>query len=276
MDLWLFQDEDPHVQMRFRVRQVLHRERSAYQEIAILDLESMGRALVLDDAIQVTERDAFVYHEMLVHVPLCAHPRPSRVLVVGGGDLGAVAEIVRHDDVQQIDLVEIDRRVVELSLAYLPWAKPASRDRRLTIHYADGFAFLQGDGPAYDVIVADAPDPVGPGAVLFEPPFYQAARRRLNPGGIMVTQSGSVWSQPDLVRRTHRLMAEHFGSARVYWASVPSYSIGPWSFTAASLGPDLARPDLRRARRLATRYYSAEVHEAAFRLPPFVREPLEG
>ncbi len=276
MELWLLQDEDANVQMRFRVLQVLHRERSAYQEIAVMDLGSMGRTLVLDDAIQVTERDAFVYHEMLVHVPLCAHPRPRRVLVVGGGDLGAVAEIVQHDDVERIDLVEIDARVVELSRTYLPWAERAARDPRLTIHYGDGFAFLQAEGPRYDVIIVDAPDPVGPGVVLFDAPFYEAVRRRLDAGGVMVTQSGSVWFQSELLTGVRRRLAERFGRAWVYWAGVPSYSIGPWTFTGVSLGSDLSRPDPVRAARLTTRYYSPEVHRAAFHLPPFLRERLDG
>lgn len=275
MDLWLVEREDDNVHMRFRVRRVLHHERSAYQEIAIVELEAMGRALVLDNAIQVTERDAFVYHEMLVHVPLCAHPDPRRVLVIGGGDLGAAMEIAKHDEVTRIDLVEIDRRVVELSQAYLPWAQEAARDPRLHLHFEDGFAFLQAPGPSYDVILADAPDPVGPGVVLFDEPFYAAARRRLNPGGVLVTQSGSVWFQGDLTSRIHRLLSQAFGSAHVYLASVPTYSIGPWTFTGASLGPDLTTPDAARARRLQTRYYTPEVHQAAFRLPRFVGERLQ-
>ncbi|MEW6046535.1 MAG: polyamine aminopropyltransferase [Bacillota bacterium] len=275
MDLWFIEREDDTVHMRFRVRQVLHQERSAYQEIVVAELDAMGRALILDDAIQVTERDAFIYHEMLVHVPLCAHPAPRRVLIIGGGDLGAAFEVARHAEVTEIDLVELDQRVVEVSAEHFSWARQVLRDPRLRIRFQDGARFVGQPGPPYDVILADAPDPVGPAEVLFGEPFYEAVRRRLRPGGVFVTQSGSMWFQPHLWGRVGRTLARVFGHVHLYLASVPTYSIGPWTFTGASLGPDLRIPQAARAARLKTRHYSPELHRAAFSLPPFIRERLE-
>ncbi|WP_324715597.1 polyamine aminopropyltransferase [Carboxydochorda subterranea] len=275
MQAWLVEREDAATRVQFRVRRVLHRERSPYQTISVVELESMGRALVLDDAIQVTERDAFVYHEMLVHVPACAHPRPRRVLVVGGGDGGTLLELARHPEVERIDLVEIDRRVVEVSRRFLPWAEAAFSDPRLTLHYADGARFLERPPSRFDLILVDAPDPVGPGEALFGDAFYEAALRALQPGGMLVTQSGSIWFQSPLLAAINRRLARWFGRVHTYLASVPTYSIGPWSFTVGSSGPDPRAVDAARARRLATRYYTAEVHRAAFVLPRFVQQQLD-
>lgn len=275
MELWLTERESDSVAMRFRVREVLHTEESAHQRIAILELEALGRTLVLGDEIQVTERDSFIYHEMLAHVPLTAHPRPERVLIVGGGDLGLAAEVLKHPEVRQVDLVEIDARVLEVSRRWLAGAEQTASDPRVRLVVDDGARFVASVHSLYDVVLVDAPDPLGPAVPLFGAEFYRSVREALRNGGMVAAQSGGAWFQQEVTARLLAHAAAAFPRVAVYTASVPSYSIGPWTFLVGSLGPDPARPDELRARRLDTRYYTPELHRAAFALAPFIRQALE-
>lgn len=274
MELWFTETETASVQMRFKVREVLYRQRSPYQDIVVLEFEGLGRALVLDGAIQFTEADGFVYHEMLAHVPLCAHPNPARVLIVGGGDLGLLAEVLKHPEVQRVELVEIDAQVLEVCQRFWPDARQAAQDPRVRLVVADASVHVKAAGDAYDVVLVDAPDPGGPAVPLFSEEFYRDLRRVLRPGGLLAAQSGGLWFQRELTGQLLRHAAAHFPKAAVYLASVPSYSIGPWTFLAASTGPDPATPHEGRAARLKTRYYTAGVHRAAFALPAWVAEEL--
>ena len=273
-ELWFTETETPSVQMRFRVREVLYQKRSRYQEIMVMELEQLGRALALDGAIQVTDQDSFVYHEMLAHVPLCAHPHPSRVLIVGGGDLGLLAEVLKHPEVARVQLVEIDPEVLEVCQRFWPHARQAVRDPRVELVVEDGAVFVRAVREAFDVILVDAPDPGGVAMPLFTEEFYRDLRQALRPGGMVAAQSGGVWFQREVTARLVQHARAAFPRAEVYVASVPSYSIGPWSFVVASTGPDPQVPDGRRAGRLATRYYTEEVHRAAFALPAFLRQEL--
>lgn len=275
MGLWFTAPEGGSVLLRFQIRQVLHQERSEYQEIAVIELASMGRALVLGDELQVTERDGFIYHEMLAHVPLLAHPHPAWVLIVGGGDLGLLQEVLKHAEVEHVDLVEIDRRVLEVSRRWLPGADEAARDPRVRLVVEDGARFVTDVQEAYDVILVDAPDPVGPAAPLWGREFYRSLRQAVRPGGMVAAQAGGLWFQRELAVRLLTAAAALFPRVAVYTASVPSYSIGPWTFLVASLGANPTQPDEARASRLSTRCYTSAVHRAAFVLPPFARQALE-
>ena len=274
MELWFTEKETAAVEMRFRVREVLHRQRSAYQEIVVLELEELGRALVLDGAIQFTDADGFVYHEMLAHVPLCAHPRPARVMIGGGGDLGLLAEVLKHPEVERVDLVEIDPAVVEVCRRFWPYARQAAEDPRVRLVAADAAEHVRASPEAYDVVLVDAPDPVGPAMPLYSLTFYQDLRRALHPGGLVAAQSGGVWFQRDLTVRLAGYARAVFPLVAVYLASVPSYSIAPWTFLAASLGPDPRQGDATRAARLPTRHYHAGLHSAAFGLPAWLAREL--
>ena len=274
VELWFTETETPSVQMRFKVREVLYRQRSAYQDIVVLEFEDLGRALVLDGAIQFTEADGFVYHEMLAHVPLCAHPNPSRVLIVGGGDLGLLAEVLKHPEVQQVDLVEIDAQVVEVCQRFWPHARQAAQDPRVRLVVADASVHVKAVREAYDVVLVDAPDPGGPAIPLFSEGFYRDLKEVLRPEGLLAAQSGGLWFQRELTAQLVRHAAAIFPKAAVYLASVPSYSIGPWTFLAASKGPDPATPHGQRAAQLKTRYYTAAIHRAAFALPASVAVEL--
>lgn len=276
LQVWFSEDQTEHMRISVRVRQVLHHERSAVQELMVLDTYDFGRMLVLDDVIQMTEKDEFAYHEMLAHVPLFAHADPRRVLVIGGGDGGALREALRHPSVEEAHLAEIDRRVVEIARQLLP-GNHNFADPRVEIFFTDGIRHVADRPNYYDVIIVDSTDPVGPAVALFEEPFHRSAFRALREGGIFVQQSESPFFNGDLIRKVQRSLARVFPVATLYWGVVPTYPGGFWTYSVGTKGPDPAQPDESRWRRygLATRYYTPAVHRAAFVLPPFVTALLE-
>lgn len=278
LELWFKEVETKDLHIGFRVRHVLHRERSTFQDIAIMDTPSFGRMLVLDGIVQTTVNDEFFYHEMIVHVPMMTHPHPERVLVIGGGDGGTVREVVKHASVQHVDMVEIDGRVIELCKEYLPELSHALDDPRVTVHVADALKYIKQVQPAsYDVVIVDSSDPLGPAVGLFKQDFYEDVARALKPGGLMVAQTESPWLTPDVVRDIVGAVGTAFpAGAHLYMSTVPIYSLGQWSFTVGTKGPDPRdpRPAADRALPEGLRYYTPDIHRAAFVLPRFVEELL--
>lgn len=271
----------------FEVRgELLVDERSDFQHIQIFDNQAVGRVLVLDDIIQLTERDEATYSEMLVHVPAYATGALKRVMIVGGGDGAVAEEVLKHDSVEVCDLVDIDGRVVELSRRFFPSVhKGAFDDDRLNLHIADAFQFL--DDPAtagrYDLIVADRPDPVGPAAVLFETRFYDLVNRALSPNGVAVFQTGVPHMQADELQKTVQQHRECFDRSGVYLTVTPTYIGGFMALTWGSRGFGLDDPALASdiVARFAehpvpTDYYTPAIHQASFALPRFVAELVEG
>lgn len=253
-----------------RVKRILHVEKTPYQEIKVLETEPFGLMLALDDVIQTTVFDEYIYHEMISLVPLNVHPDPKRVLVVGGGDGGTVRECVRHPSVEEVTLVEIDARVVEVSRRYLPELSSGLDNPRVKIYYEDGIKFLEGKESAYDVIIVDSTDPVGPAKGLFEEPFYRQIERALAPEGILVAQTESPFYNMDLIKRIYAIWQQIFPVVRIYQAVVPTYPGGLWTFTLGSKKYD---PLAVRGEVVETgRYYSLAVHQAAFVLPNFVSQ----
>ena len=268
--------------LRLRAETVLCERDTGHQRLAIFETELFGRALMLDDIVQTTERDEFIYHEMIVHVPLLAHGAARRVLVIGGGDGGAIEEILKHRSVEHVRLVELDAQVIAASREYLrAICGDAFDDPRLALTIGDGAAHLAGCAERYDVIIVDSTDPVGPGAALFTPAFYADCKRCLAPGGILVTQSGVTFVQGPVLRNTLAGLRRHFADVTCYLATVPTYIGGPMAFGWASDDPTHApTPAAELARRLAgavldTRYYAPTVHRAAFTLPAYVTDLLE-
>lgn len=262
-------------QQRFRLRGRVKAAASAYQRIEVVDTELLGRALVLDGAVQTTERDEFIYHEMAALVPLMAHPNPARVLVIGGGDGGTLRRVLSDRRVRSATLVEIDPAVVEVCRRYLPAiAGRAFDDPRARLVIADGARFLAEMAETFDVIIVDSTDPVGPAAALFTAEFFRAARSRLNSPGIFVTQSGSPILMTGELVSAYSNLAQVFRLVRPYFAPVPAYPGVWWSFLAASDDLDPAVPVASPAG--PTGYYTAEVHRAAFALPPFLKAALDG
>lgn len=253
-------------------------ERSAFQRIEVYAHASFGNVLVLDGLVQTTERDEFVYHEMLVHVPLITHAAPRSVLIIGGGDGGTLRHVLMHPSVERAVMVEIDARVTEICRTAMPRiGGDAFDDPRAEVHFADGIAFVQNGGERFDAILIDSSDPVGPGEGLFTRGFYRAAAARLTPGGLLAAQSGSPSFQQDELHRTYRNAGAAFGQVRVYLAAVPTYPGSTWSFILAGDAPalDAGAAAARAAERdIRTRYWTPELHRGAFDVPRFVHEVI--
>ena len=281
MELWFTEEHTPNVRFSIKVDKQLYSARSEFQRIDIFDSPEFGRFLVLDGYMMLTEKDEFIYHEMIVHTPMAVNPDIRTVLVIGGGDGGAVRELTRYDTIRQIDLVEIDEEVVKACREFLPFTACRLDDERVNIHYADGLKFIRTRQNAYDLIIVDSTDPFGPGEGLFTKEFYGNCCNALTESGIMVNQQESPFYQGDAVamQRAHKRIVESFPISRVYQAHIPTYSSGHWLFGFASkaLHPltDL-KADRWNALGLKTRYYTTNLHQGAFMLPNYVKELLSG
>ena len=272
MELWYTEKHTANVGMICKIRGTLLRKRSPYQEIAVIDTEQFGRMLLLDGIVQTTVADEFVYHEMIAHVPLNAHPNPRKVAVIGGGDGGTIREIVKHDTVEKAVLVEIDAEVIEASRRYLPEISCGLDDERVEDLVADGIEHIRQSKNVYDVIIIDSTDPVGPAVGLFAPEFYGSVYEALKDDGIMVAQTESPYYEPEQVARVFTGVNSHFPITKLYLAHIPSYSSGLWSFTIGSKKHDPAVINRGKPQVCGTKYYNADVHTAAFALPEFVRQ----
>eukprot|EP00249_Psilotum_nudum_P019767 c27408_g1_i2 orf=189-1349(+) len=281
----------------FKVEKILFEAKSEYQDVVVFQSATYGKVLVLDGVIQLTERDECAYQEMITHLPLCSIPSPKKVLVVGGGDGGVLREVSRHCSVEQIDICEIDRMVVDVAKEYFPDLAVGFGDSRVNLHIGDGCAFLK-DVPAgtYDAIIVDSSDPIGPAQQLFEKPFFEALARALRPGGVVCTQAESLWLHMHIIQDVVSVCCQAFkGSVNYAWTSVPTYPSGVIGFVLCSTaGPpvnfrqpvnpiekmdisnavDSSLTESRKKCR-PLKYYNSQMHAAAFCLPEFVRRALE-
>lgn len=267
------------VRVSYKASRILAELKTGYQHVVILENDTFGRMLMLDGAVQTSTQDEFIYHEMLAHVPLLTHGKARDVLIVGGGDCGLAEELLKHRTLQTVTQVEIDRDVVELSRKHLSQINaPVFSDKRFQLHYADGAAFVRDTQQSFDVVLIDSTDPVGAARPLFTADFYTAVRRRLRPGGVLVCQAGVPFLQAQVFGSAMRHLAGAFPVVECYLVASPSYFGGHLAFGWAS--EDL-RADSVTVRTIAeryaengllTRYYTPEVHEAAFVLPRYVAE----
>lgn len=286
MGLWFTEELDivPGWRQQIGIKETLHSEKSDFQKIELFETEAYGRMLVLDNVVMCTEFDEFCYHEMISHVPLFAHPNPKSVLVVGGGDGGTVREVLKHPDVAEVHLCELDRRVVELSQEYLPSMAGRLDNPRVQIYYEDGIKWVADRKDSYDVIITDSTDPVGPAEALFQYDFYRFCRDSLREGGILVNQAENFLLHQDIIRRLIGYGKELFPVHRYYHTHVPTYPGGMIGFTFFSKGTDpfanLETRSLARSEYAAIqqqlRYWSPEMHRASFALPPSVEASLFG
>jgi spermidine synthase len=251
--------------------------KTEHQHLVIFENETWGTVLMLDGVTQLTTKDEFIYHEMMAHVPLMALARPRRVLVVGGGDGGVLREVLKHPSVEKATLCEIDRAVIDLSLAHYPQvARGAFVDRRADIVIADGLKYVAETRERFDAIIVDSSEPIGPSAVLHTREFFADCKRALKEGGILVTQNGLPFLFPEHLEATYGMFASLFASASPYLCAQPCYFGGPFALTAGSDGSDLLGASVatltRRMaqRRIEARYYTPTVHLAAFALPGYV------
>jgi spermidine synthase len=272
--------------LTFGLREILFSRQSDFQHVQVLETDAFGRLLTLDGLVMTTDRDEFVYHEMIAHPALCLLTAPRRALVVGGGDGGTVREILRHASIAHVDLVEIDGMVIDVARTFFPRISAALDDPRLSVHVADGIAFVK-EAPAgtYDLVVVDSTDPVGIAEGLFGEAFYRDCARILTEQGVLVSQSESPFDRAfqGSIRGAHDLLTRMFARAFTYLAFIPTYPLGMWSFLMATRGlhPLDDYDAAEAARRLAPfadalQYYNPDVHRGAFALPNFVRRSFEG
>ncbi len=276
MELWYTEKQTPAHGITSKVSETLHTEKTEFQDLAVIDTVQFGRMLVLDGMVMTTIKDEFVYHEMISHVALNTHPNPENVLVIGGGDGGAIREIVKHSKVKKAVLVEIDSRVIELSKQYLPEIAAAlSGNPKVEVKVEDGIRFIAEAKNQFDVIIVDSTEPVGPAVGLFALDFYQAISQALKPDGIMVAQTESPFFNPDLISRVFKDISSVFPITKLYLANIPTYPSGLWSFTLGSKQYDPELVDENSLPEIETKYYTPRIHKSVFRLPRFVENLLK-
>lgn len=270
----------PGQAMSLEVTEVLYSGRSDFQDLLVFTNPSYGTVLVLDGVIQVTTRDEFAYQEMIAHLPLYAHPNPVNVLVIGGGDGGVLREVLKHPSVKRAVLVEIDAAVVEVSKRFLPALAAGYDDPRVEVVIADGAAYMEEHVDAYDVIITDSSDPIGPAEVLFQPPFYAAMGRCLRAGGLACCQGECMWLHLGLIRPLLTACRRVFPTVGYAYTAVPTYPSGQIGFVVcakeanAVLDEPTRKPSAKVQAQL--QYYSPAMHKAAFVLPEFARRAVEG
>ncbi len=260
----------------FELDQILFEAETGHQHLIIFDNPRLGRVMALDGVIQTTEADEFVYHEMMVHVPMNTHLNAKHILIIGGGDGGILREVLKHKSVESVTQVEIDRAVIDMCIEYFPnHSKGAFDDPRLNLVISDGAAFIANNEKSFDVIITDSTDPIGPGEVLFESGFYQGCADALAEYGILVTQNGVPFMQGDEVTSTYRRWRPFFRTRSFYLTPVPTYVGGAMAMGFASKSeitqPSHAQLERRAKEICEIRYYSPEVHLGAFGLPTFVQ-----
>jgi len=265
------------VALSIEVEEHLFSERSKYQRIDVYKTRTCGNMLVLDGIIQATELDEFAYQEMLTHIPMCAHQRPERVLVIGGGDGGVLREIARHDCVVEMDICEIDEMVIEVSKRFLPEMAVGFDDDRVSVHIADGAEFIKEREGYYDVIIVDSSDPIGPGEALFQSPFYEKMKAALKSDGIIATQGESFMLHGEVVKSLMKVCGNLFKYAFYAYMLVPTYPGGHIGTCVCGMSRNPRTPvrTLPPEVQSQLRYYNADIHKAAFVLPEFARRLLE-
>lgn len=269
---------------RFRITKELARTKSPFQDIVVFESDSHGRVLMLDGVVQITERDEFVYQEMLTHVPLFTHGAPRSVLIIGAGDGGVLRRVLEHPGVEKAVMVEIDGAVIELSKKHLPgiagdaWANP-----RAEVIVGDGIDYVAkaADG-SFDVIIVDSTDPIGVGEVLFTDSFYEHCARILTADGLIVNQCGVPFMQADELHETSVRRAKFFPHVSAYVAAVPTYVGGFMTLGIAAKGKSPAGQSVEAVRARAqqagilgnTQYWTPEIHVGSFNLPPYIAKHL--
>ncbi|MFO0745364.1 MAG: polyamine aminopropyltransferase [Myxococcota bacterium] len=281
MALWYDEVHDDAMRFGLKVERTLFMGTSDFQKVAVVETAAFGRALLLDDLWMTSERDEYIYHELIAHTTCAVVPKLERVLVIGGGDGGTVREVLRHPEVRRVDLVEIDGMVVEASKAWLRHIGSAWEDPRLHVTIGDGIAFVKEaalpDGLPYDVVIVDGSDPTGPAVGLFNEDFYRGCKRVMGERAVFITQSESPIAHLDVHLDMIRTIRNVFGAAHPLYGTVPLYPTGSWSWTwAATGGVDRFAVNPERAARIEAdaRYWNRDIHRGAFAVPTHVLRAL--
>lgn len=274
MEMWLKEMQLEGTAMTYKVKETLVRKKTKYQDLAIVDTEDLGRMLVLDGIVQTTIKDEFVYHEMITHIPLFTHPNPKKVLVVGGGDGGAIREILRHKSVEKVVLCEIDGDVIEECKKYLPEISGALDDPRCEIFVGDGIKYVKEHKNEFDVIIVDSTDPFNMAEGLFGGNFYKDIYDALTEDGIFIAQTETPFFLPDIVKRVFSDAKAIFPITKLFMAGIPTYPGGYWSFTVGSKKHDPSNVDISKIPPMEMKYYTPELHRACFVLPQYVKNVI--
>jgi len=260
--------------LKVRITKSLEKVKSEFQEIEVVESEPFGKILLIDGIIMLTDADEFCYHEMITHIPLCVHPKAQKVLVIGGGDGGTVREILKHDSVNEVDVCEIDEKVIEISRRHFPYLANSFNDPKVKVYCEDGNKFIKNHKDEYDIIIVDSSDPIGPAEVLFRREFYEAMYQALKNNGIVVTQAESFFYHKKIIKSLFSFIKEIYPISEYYYTLVPTYPSGIIGFTFCSKKyhpiQDFNETEILKLNDL--KYYNKKIHKASFALPAFVQE----
>ena len=280
MELWFSEKSTETCKFSIKVKEQIYSEKTPFQTIAFFESYDFGRFFTLDGLMMVNEKDEFIYHDMIVHVPMAVNPTIKKVLVIGGGDGGTVRELTRYNSIESIDLVDIDERVVRLCEKYLPLTASKFEDPRVSTYFEDGVAFVKKRQDYYDLILVDSTDPIGPGEGLFTSEFYKDCYKALNSNGILINQHESPYFNNYALemQKAHKKLKSIFDVCKVYQFHMPTYASGHWLFGFASKGLDPIKDHKKEeweSLGLITKYYNSGIHFGSFQLPTYVQNLLE-
>ena len=280
MELWYTEEHSENVRFSIKVEEQLYSAQSPFQRIDVFQSKEFGRFFTLDGLMMVTEKDEFIYHDMITHVAMATNPNIKKVLVIGAGDGGTVRELTRYSTIEHIDMVEIDKMVVDVCIKYLPQTACKLNDKRVNLLFEDGLKFVRTKTNEYDLIIVDSTDPFGPGEGLFTKEFYGNCFNALKEDGILVNQHETPYydSYAKSMQRAHKRIKEFFPVCRVYQAHIPTYPSGHWLFGFASKKYDPVKDldaDKWNKLGLKTKYYNTDIHTGSFALPNYVIDLLK-
>lgn len=275
MELWFTEEHTNNVRFSIRVDKHIESIQSDFQKIDVFQTPEFGKVLVIDGFIMLTEKDEFIYHEMITHVPMSVNPNIKNILVIGAGDGGTVRELTRYNSIEKIHMVEIDKKVVDVCMEHIPQTASKLNDSRVNLYFEDGLKFVKTKNNEYDLIIVDSTDPIGPGFELFTQEFYENCFKALKEDGILVNQHESPYyeREAEAMQRAHKKIKTVFPVAKVYQAHIPTYGSGHWLFGFASKKYDpIEHIDQTKwnSMNLTTKYYNTGIHKGAFALPNYV------
>ncbi|MBN1332670.1 MAG: polyamine aminopropyltransferase [Synergistales bacterium] len=273
MDIWFTEKQSPNMKLSLRIKNILLNKTTEFQDILVVETEEYGKIMVLDGAIQITEKDEFCYHEMMAHIPICAHSHPRRVLIIGGGDGGVLRECLKHPFIEEAILVDIDSEVVQASRDYFPHVSSGMNDPRATILNMDALTFIREHKHEFDIVIVDSTDPVDFAAGLFQSPFYTDVFEALRSEGIMIAQTESPFAEASLLKQAYKEMEKVFPIVSLCWGAMPTYPTGFWTYTVGSKTVTPEEP--RNPAPLDCKYYTSRIHSNSFVLPPFLEALIE-
>lgn len=275
MDMWLKENQISDPVLHYKFTKTLLNKKTPFQELTIVQSETLGNILLLDGIVQTTEKDEYVYHEMITHIPLFTHPNPKKVLVVGGGDGGTIREVLKHPSIEKAVLCEIDEEVIKASKEFLPTISCGLDNPKCEIFIGDGIKYVHEHKNEFDIIIIDSTDPFGAAEGLFGGSFYKEIYQALTAEGIFVAQTETPFYLPEVVKKVYNDAKTIFPITKLFMAAIPTYPSGYWSFTIGSKKLDPTVSNLSDTIDIETKYYTKALHKASFVLPKFVEDLIK-